>query len=326
MKYTIAYSAYELIPISVIQSKSTHSKRSGALLKFQFENGTIGYADCHPWIELGDDPLELQLQWLKDGILTSLTSQSLAFATLDAKARAEGVNLFQDKTIPASHYLIANLENYQLSEVIKRVESGFTRIKIKLGNHLETEIKHLKILCEALSKSSSFSSKLRLDFNLKLDPHKFEQFLQQLGPWKDRVDFYEDPFLFDFPVWTALQKKHGIILACDHQSQRLCECLDSSIVVVCKPAVQSESLFQGSGTSRRVVTSYLDHPLGQLCAAFMATSLSQPSEICGLLSHKVYQMNQFSEQLSNQGPILKPPHGTGFGFDELLEGQSWMRL
>lgn len=329
MKYRIAFSAYDLIPNYPIQSKISHSLRSGALLKFHFENGTIGYADCHPWIELGDDPLKTQLKMLKEGVYTSLTAQSLAFALCDAEARSTDINLFADKIIPPSHYLLANLENYQLAQVLKHVEEGFTRIKIKLGNHLKAEVKNLKKLCEILFANDEVDKKLllRLDFNLKLDFLKFEQFLEEMSMWKEKIEFYEDPFYFDFDVWRALQKKHNINLACDYLSQRVCEGLDSSVIAIHKPAVQAETLFKLG--CRRIVTSYLDHPLGQLCAAFTASSFQNNPrhlEICGLLSHKIYQNNAFSEQLFNDGPVLVPPSGTGFGFNELLENQIWRPL
>lgn len=329
MKYTIAFSAYDLIPNQPIQSKIAHSIRCGALLKFHFENGTIGYADCHPWVELGDDPLKTQLKMLKEGVCTKLTAQSLAFAWCDAEARSAGINLFADKIIPPSHYLLANLENYHLAQVLKHVEEGFTRIKIKLGNHLKEEVKNLKKLCEILFENEALAKKLllRLDFNLKLDFLKFEQFLEEIGLWKEKIEFYEDPFGFDFDVWRSLQKKHRINLACDYLSERVCQGLDCSIIAIHKPAVQAQTLFQAG--YKRIVTSYLDHPLGQLCAAFTASSVQNnpiPLEICGLLSHKIYQNNAFSEQLFNDGPVLVPPGGTGFGFNELLESQTWCPL
>ena len=79
-----------------------------------------------------------------------------------------------------------------------------------------------------------------------------------------------------------------------------------------------------------MVTSYLDHPLGQVAAAYVAAQLwaqfPDRLETCGLLSHLVYQTNEFSEQLCVKEAILIPPEGTGFGFEETLYNQDWRDL
>jgi O-succinylbenzoate synthase len=69
--------------------------REGALLR-----NDDGFADVHPWPELGDAPLDEQLALLADGQITPLTRASLQCAALDRNARRRGVSLFEGLTIP----------------------------------------------------------------------------------------------------------------------------------------------------------------------------------------------------------------------------------
>lgn len=310
----ICYCLYQL-------SKSTHSSRTGALLKIEFEKGLVGFTDCHPWEELGDAPLTEQLNLLKEERLTSLTKRSLHFARLDAHARMNGINLFTGLTIPTSHFLIPNLMEWDQKAITTALQQGFTRFKVKLGRNLSQELLQLERLCPLIG-----NSKLRLDFNLKLLRDQFKL----LEPWNKYIDFYEDPFPYDNAYWSSLQQSNNT-MALDHNSEAAIGAIDSTKVLVIKSAVQDETPFltHAHPKQRLVFTSYLDHPLGQLTAAFTAAKalqkLPEQVDICGLLSHKVYQPNVFSEQLTN-GPLFIPPPGTGFGFDELLAEQLWRVL
>ena len=54
---------------------------------------------------------------------------------------------------------------------------------------------------------------------------------------------------------------------------------------------------------------------------------SHPNKIgvCGLLSHTAYETNAFSERFQNNGPNFVVPKGSkGFGFDDLLQGLTWV--
>src|SRR5262249_34567507 len=74
-------------------------RRRGALIR----SGS-GFADVHPWPELGDEPLERQLDLLRRGETTPLTRRSLELARIDGAARQRGVSLFAGLTIPKSHW------------------------------------------------------------------------------------------------------------------------------------------------------------------------------------------------------------------------------
>ena len=62
--------------------------RRGALIRVDG-----GFADVHPWPELGDAPLDEQLALLARGETTPLTRASLHWARVDADARARGVSI-----------------------------------------------------------------------------------------------------------------------------------------------------------------------------------------------------------------------------------------
>lgn len=321
----IEYSPYELIPKAPIESKTVQAERNGALLRIHFQDGKTGYADCHPWTELGDESLTQQLQKLRKGVLTPLTKQSLHFARCDAEARAKNENLFIELSIPKSHFLIPNILQFNLEEFSRAIDEGFACFKIKLGRDLPNETKNL---CEILNCFRSDKFIIRLDFNLKLSSIDFEKFLSEMARWKEKIEFCEDPFPFDPISWQVIQQK-GLRLACDMNSHQALAFPLSAQVIVLKPAIQ-DSPSTISPLQNVVFTSYLDHPLGQLAAAYSAAKYFEgsPSKttVCGLLSHHAYLSNAFSERLSVQGPDFKIPLGTGFGYDDLLPSQKWQAL
>ncbi|NGX42606.1 MAG: o-succinylbenzoate synthase [Chlamydiae bacterium] len=306
----ISFSPYKL------QGRSSFDNREGVLLRFQFEDGTTGYADCHPWQELGDQPLKKQLSLLRGGMLTSLTQRSLYFAGLDAGARLEGESLFSGFTIPPSHWLVSDFN--------QAIPDGFSFVKAKVGKAPLEEIPQLLSFFERLPENV----KVRLDFNCRLSQEEFEKYLNAIRKWIEKIDFIEDPFPYHSVIWKNMQNTFGVRFACDHQSERWVKDAESHSVSVLKPAVQDEQLFIQERSI--VVTSYLDHPVGQVAAAFVAANMFKTSpdqlEPCGLLSHLVYQTNEFSEQLGRQGAVLTLSQGTGFGFDELLVNQDWKDL
>lgn len=314
----ISYTPYTLVALA-------GGQRRGALFQVEHKDGSVGYCDCHPWVERGDASLEEQLRLLSQGKTTSLTERSLYFALHDAMARAQGVSLFENLEIPPSHWLIPNLENCDAKQLSDALGRRFTRFKVKLGKNLEQELKLLiKLWKQMGSKELTFC----LDFNLSLTLEQFEQVLKTLAPLKSQIAFHEDPFPFDPAVWQGIQKK-GVTLACDYRSEEAIGYPSSAKVLVVKPALQDEAIFLPSlqPDHRLVITSYLDHPVGQLGAAYVAAlCLSKDPDkidLCGLLTHLVYQPNAFSEQLRMEGPVLIPPKGTGFGYDTLLSSLTW---
>lgn len=278
----IFYSKYQLQP-----------GRNGALLKI---NG--GYADCHPWPELGDLPIEEQLNLLKEGVKTALTKRSLHYAGLDREARKRKISLFQGLKIPKSH-------------LYSEASSG--TIKIKVGRH---PVKDLELLKCFVGKPLT----LRLDANERFTEEQFSIFLEMITPLHKQIEFIEDPFPYDPKRWKAYTQ---VPLACDRQSDIALQYPDSQKVLIVKPAINDPEKYKNA-SNKLVVTSYLDHPFGQVCAAYEAARLTQ--EVCGLLSHLVYPNDRFSQSLSIVERRLIPPKGTGFGFDSLLNTLSWEPL
>ena len=279
----IWYAPYELVARRALNARATELRRRGALIRVD-----DGFADVHPWPELGDAPLEEQLALLARGETTSLTRASLRFARLDAEARAAGRWLFEGVTIPESHWPGGE------------PPSGFDTVKLKCGPDFD-------------ASSLPDGLRIRLDFNATLDAEMFARIAATLP---DSVEFVEDPCPYDADVWRELRARTGVRLALDRR-----ESVEGVDVLAVKPAVQDVP----SVDRELVITSYMDHPLGQLAAALVA-SQSGTSDRCGVVTHVLYEPNEFSERLRIDGSRLVAPAGTGFGFDDLLEAQSWRKL
>lgn len=316
----ISYAFYQLEAVHSLNSLTPSIKREGCLLKVVFESGLVGYADCHAWPELGDLPCQEQLNFLARGILTPLTSCALAFASLDAKKRCERKNILESVITPQSHFLVTDIFELTSDNVEKIIEQGFTHVKLKMGRQVGREIECLRALF------FNTSLKLRLDFNEKLNIASFYQFLSCIEDMRSCIDFIEDPFPFDCYEWTTIQN-NGWILACDQQFQKGSNQPEAARVLIVKPALQSEKLWQHKFPQTLIVTSYLGHPLGQVAAAYIASIVDPSSHyVHGLLSHQVYQPTNFSKHLNSKGPSFINPPGIGFGFDHELEECDWVLL
>ena len=316
----IEYSPYVLHSI-----QKYRRKREGVLLKIDF-GGYFGYADCHPWPEIGDDPLHIQLQRLSLKTPTPLASQSMMWAYIDAKARLEKKLLLENLKIPKSHFLILQLDEASHSLFQQGLEEGFDRFKIKINTQT---IGHFDYLEKILKDCQNFTHiKLRLDLNEHFNDQEFESFFQKLEPYQNFIDFFEDPFPYHQEKWKSyFQRK--IPLACDLKGNINPQENEIPIVIV-KPARYSLNDIQKIRNSEVVLTSYVSHPLEQVTAAYAAAKFWEVNPEmklrCGLLSHKIYQENAFSQRLNQSGPEFKPVEGTGFGFDDLLEKQKWIKL
>lgn len=280
-------SHYELVPRTRLNAlTSAAGPRRGALLRVG-----SGFADIHPWPELGDLPIDEQLAMLARGEETALTAASVRFARLDGAARLEGRSLFEGLTIPESHWPAGAGE----------APDAFDTIKVKMPGGVLPD-----------------QGRLRLDFNAAVDAAEFERIAGFLP--RERIDFVEDPCPYDPSVWSGLRKRLGLRLALDR------EVASAGVdVLLVKPAVQMVEASELPVGMEIVVTSYMDHPVGQLHAAAVASRLATSSR-CGLVTHLLYQPNAFSERLQIDGARLVPPRGTGIGFDDLLDGLPWVRL
>lgn len=251
--------------------------REGALLR-----ADGGFADVHPWPELGDAPLDEQLALLARGETTPLTRASLHLAALDSDARRRGVSLFDGLTIPLSHWPGND------------PPAGFDTVKTKGVMDVPPHVR------------------IRIDFNALLTPDEFLRIAPTLP--RERIDFIEDPCPYDRDTWRSLRAQTGLRLALDRFE-------GEADVLVHKPALQT----QWPVSQDIVVTSYMDHPVGQFGAAYVAAT-HDTNPRCGLFTHVLYEPDAFIERIASKGARLLPPHGTGIGFDDLLERIPWQRL
>jgi o-succinylbenzoate synthase len=267
-----------MFPVMWSWEYSLSPTRRGALIRVG-----SGFADVHPWPELGDAPLATQLALLARGETTALTYRSLEIAKIDGAARERGVSLFEGLTIPESHWPGPD------------PPEGFDTVKLKSIERIPERVR------------------LRFDFNARLTPEQFLMIAEGLPA--DRVDFVEDPCPYDGGTWSALQQATGMRLALDRFTA------DEGVdVLVVKPAIQEIPKTQ----KEIVITSYMDHPVGQFAAAYFAAM--HPSRRCGLFTHVLYERNEFIEAIRTDGARLLPPEGTGLGFDALLERLPWKKL
>lgn len=288
----IRYSPYTL------EGKHTFGNRQGALLEFTFEDDSKGYADCHPWPELGDDPLEQQISLLRKGELTPLLARSLDFAMLDANGRSQKKNLLSELKVPDSHFLATSSE----------VPEEFSVYKCK----------DPKVCLDLLPKLQTHQ-KIRMDFNFKLTLGQLIEFVGRVKPYVDKFDYIEDPFPFNQDTWTAFAWQFKIPFALDRAKGD-----EAFPIRVIKPAIDPP-IEQKNGT-RYIYTSYLDHPIGQMAAVYAACT-SNTQEVCGFATHLVYKENPFSVLFKMEGArLVVPTEGYGFGFDDCLQDLRWRRL
>jgi len=300
---SIHYSRYELTPKRPLSAIAAAGPRHGALIRVDG-----GFADVHPWPELGDEALDIQLAKLARDETTALTQASLEFAAIDAAARRDGQSLFDGLTIPPSHWPGPDPPD------------DFDTVKLKGIDRIPDRVR------------------LRIDFNATLTPDQFVRIAATLP--RERIDFIEDPCPYDSATWRDLRTRTGLRLALDrpsatqHRQECLCHtgnsmwhrhsCLcsvESADVLIIKPALQEIPCTD----SEVVVTSYMDHPIGQVCAAYAAAT-ARITNTCGLITHVLFEPDPFIERMRIDGTRLVPPGGTGWGFDDLLETLPWRKL
>ncbi|NNE90686.1 MAG: hypothetical protein HKN23_03485 [Verrucomicrobiales bacterium] len=293
----IAIHRYKLRSAGGLNSASSKTEFEGALIRVEG-----GYGCLHPWPELGDEPLDQQLEKLAQGKMTPLIRQALACAKIDGEARRESLWLFDALTIPRSHFTAVGPAAAANPEVIRG--EGFTTVKLKShadwkrwfdgGLRIRVDLNETGTVDELLHSWNRLSNEARESF-----------------------DFFEDPVPFDEADWSLLREA-GIPLAADRDLEKRAEFADWLVV---KPAVTEIP----KSDRKIVITSYMDHAIGQLWAAYRA-AVHRIDLDCGLLTHELFRPDPFFAELKRDGPYLIPPDGTGLGFDELLAGLDWESL
>ncbi len=322
MKKDIYYHRYSLKSAFPLNARSHNREIEGCLIRVGAGVGCI-----HPWVALGDEGLDQQLDALNKGRPHRLGKRAVHCARLDGEAREEGVSLFDKLTIPDSHFTM--LPGMALE---KEKVKAFARIKLK--GSLDLEVTKEEVL--RCLRCAAADSLLRIDFNEVLDHAVAMNLAQTLGEELcERIEFVEDPTRFDADNWSRLGSQTGLPLAVDRGCEKAVADEAELKWWVIKPAlVDSEALASKlvgcRDDVRLVLTSYMDHAIGQMFAAYEAAVLKQkyPDSIreCGLLTHELFDNDEFFETIQCKGPKLMAPDGLGLGFDNQLERLPWKRL
>lgn len=311
-------SRYRLKSRGFMNAISNRREFEGALIQIDG-----GFGCIHPWPELGDPTLEKCLADLAGARRWPIVRRAIRCAEYDRAAREYDGSLFEEMEVPLSH---ATLAKGDAAEIALAVEAGFTTVKLKAGRDLEAE----KKLLEAMSAEFP-TLRWRIDFNESIELEAVTEFLLALSEkTRAAIDFVEDPCPFSESGWSALYQKTRIQLAVDREATTTSA---AAQVMVIKPAVDEPFLLGEAAIShnqRVVLTSYMDHPVGQAFAAWEAARLELQLPglvgICGLQTHQLFEPNEFTEALGPWSPEFKAPDGLGLGFDDLLAAQPWTRL
>lgn len=306
---------------AALNSASQRRVFPGALLRVG-----AGYGCVHPWPEFGDAPLAEHLEALAAGRLTPLTALALECAEADGAARMAGRSLFEGLEIPVSHYSwsFAQATAGQFERVL---EEGWLGIKAKgWANYGETT----RFLECAARMPGAERLRFRVDFNGCLDGPTFHKFLEFMPLRVYRqLDLVEDPFPYDAVAWEAARARWGVRLGLDKRWQEGAGGFD---VVVCKPARRDWRVVAGRHPGQPLMlTSAMDHPIGQMYAAWQAAlaraELGGRVDLCGLCTQHLFEPDAFLERVRSPGGHLLPDvDGGGLGFGCVLERLPWRRL
>jgi o-succinylbenzoate synthase len=311
-------SRYRLKARGFLNSVSNRSTFDGALIQIDG-----GFGCIHPWPELGDPTLEKCLADLAGTRRWPIVRRAIRCTEYDRAARVFDESLFAEMEVPESH---ATLAKADAAEVALASEAGFTTIKLKAGRNLADEAKFLEAMHAAFP-----ALRWRLDCNESLTPQQAADFLLNLSEKvRATLDFIEDPCPFSETAWTQLHRQTRVKLAVDHEASPLTAAAQFMVI---KPAIDEPFLLGEaaiSNSQRVILTSYMDHPLGQAFAAWEAARLELqfPGLVgrCGLQTHHLFEPTEFSEMLGPWAPKFQAPAGTGLGFDDLLDALPWTRL
>ena len=311
-------SRYRLKARGFLNSISKRREFEGALIQLDG-----GFSCLHPWPELGDPPLDKCLADLQGARRWPVVKRAIRCAHFDKAARENEDSLFEEMEVPESHATLAAADDDQVEAA---QEAGFSVIKVKFGHD---PVKEAEWLNRAIDQFPTL--RWRLDFNENLALDQAKQFLKSLeGQAIRAIDFIEDICPYSDKAWPELFKQHRVPLAVDREAAPH---RSGAQVMVIKPAID-EPLLLGEAAlqhqQRIVVTSYMEHPVGQAFAAWEAgrLDLQLPGAVgvSGLQTHHLFEADAFSEMLGKWSPTFTVPGGTGIGFDDLLGALPWTRL
>ncbi|MFM7376281.1 MAG: enolase C-terminal domain-like protein, partial [Chthoniobacterales bacterium] len=187
-------------------ARAARGPRQGALIRVEFDDETIGYADLHPWEEFGHAPLADHIASLRTDKPTPLANLALRHARTDAAARRVGVSLFDGLPEVRSHVLFTDWINAPRSAFEQCVNEGYAAAKLKIGHDPQREAAALNVLAD-------LPLRWRLDANAS---QHTKNFLAALSPAvRANIEFLEDPMPYEPSSWSALSEHERIPLALD---------------------------------------------------------------------------------------------------------------
>ncbi|MES2996702.1 MAG: hypothetical protein V4733_07825 [Verrucomicrobiota bacterium] len=309
---------YQLQAAGPLNVRSRRSSLGGVLIR-----AGGGFGCIQPWPELGDPTLEKCLADLAGPRRWPIVRRALRCAEYDAAGRKFEHSLFEEMEVPRSH---ATLVRKNPGVLAAAVDAGFGVVKIKTGADLAAD-------AEFLTQSAAGFPELRwrLDFNETLDPETVITWTAGLpAEVRTKIDFLEDPSPYANEIWVRIRNETRLSLAVDREAAP--DRTGANVMVV-KPAIDEPFFLAEAAIAcaqRVVVTSSMDHPLGQAFAAWEAARLSLQFPglvgVCGLQTHHLFEPSPFSECLGRWQPEFTPAPGNGLGFDDLLEQLSWTAL
>ncbi|MGZ3692548.1 MAG: hypothetical protein ACXVAX_13650, partial [Pseudobdellovibrio sp.] len=234
-----------------------------------------------------------------------LYRHALSLAQEDLSARRDQVSLLQDKPV-SNNYLITNFEKSDFNEA--RFEDKTLKIK---------GTKNISGLAEKIN-SIEVNTKLRLDFNSKLNAEEFEKFLSLLNEKSfSFIEYIEDPTCMT-EQWKTWNQK--VKLAYDFQSKPYNP--DWAAVKIIKPARQAMI----GGLKHFTLTSAMDHPVGVAHGLRITQKLSQNES--GFLTLDLFEetvFNKYYRQNENFLNFSKSAlNDTGIGMTGELSQLKWL--
>jgi O-succinylbenzoate synthase len=318
---SIYFWEYLLHTQMALNSASVRRTFPGALIRRGAGIGCI-----HPWPEFGDAPIDEQLNLLKDGTLTPLTAQALRCAELDGAARLTNRSLFEKLPIPRSHYSwsFGHPTSPQLDRLLAE---QWPALKAKGYSNWGETLRFLEA-CERASSDTGL--RYRIDFNGCLDPSAFHKFIEFMPLRVYRaLDFIEDPYPYDATAWSQTRDRWGVSLALDKGWMSGTTGFDTIVV---KPSRRDwRTVHALHPTAPLILTSAMDHPIGQMYAAYEAATaqaeLGNQIGLCGLCTQHLFSPDAFLERVASPGGWLQPDlSGGGLGFGDLIDRLPWRRL
>ena len=302
-----------------LNSRSDRTAHEGVLIRI---NGGVGC--IQPWEVLGDPSLDEVLDDLRHRrLFRPLVRAAVKCAMVDGAARRDGVSLFDGVKVPRSHATIVGGRD----KIDEALAAGFDVVKMKAGRDVETE---LQLMHEVHTDHPEL--RWRLDFNNVLGGGEVRDFVKNMREsLRRKIDFLEDPCRTDDPAWQGIREMYGVPLAIDRD---LPIASNQFRYAVIKPALDdvtavcAKAMVEGW---HLVLTSYMDHPIGQCYAAWSAGKVDKRfygllDPVAGLMTHGLFEPNAFIDRMGPIQPAWRSPVGTGLGFDDLIDALNWEML